>query len=500
MLDQAMPGWPVTSRKRREKPAALAVGVVTSPDVRELTNLYEQQQLSLAAIGRKYGRGPDWVKARLIRAGVSIRPGGSRRIITDDQVRELLHRGYRTDQIAEALGCAPWTVLQVMRRNGWPGPPRRPRGPTKSLAPLPDRTTLLKIAPPEQLDPRLVASELGIPPYRARRALVAAGLNRPLGTTSRSAPPVDPDVVRQMYIQLDLSIAEIARRLGTSRSRVQGALDRAGVPRRPKSAAPTIDAEQLRELYDNQRLDDKAIGALLQVPAYHVRKRREELRLRRTTPPPPKPTLPPHEVKQIAQLYQSGKTLAQIAKTHHTSAPRIRQILADQAVPVKPRTDRAHRKVPAPQRLRELYQARGWSAIEIAAEYDISQNVVLRTLHDHRVPVRTVRSSDRPRKRRPPLVRLRELYADPDILALLSKFDLPIRRQRGPLSRRFPTPLTLPDKFLVTAYRDIGLAAAHIEMLTGVPADRIRRELRDIGVQVRNSGKSPWLTRRIAAT
>ena len=56
-------------------------------------------------------------------------------------------------------------------------------------------------------------------------------------------------------------------------------------------------------------------------------------------------------------------------------------------VSVQPRTSRENRKQLDPDLLRELYVGPEWTAAEIATELDTSVHQVLRTLHEHGVPV-----------------------------------------------------------------------------------------------------------------
>src|SRR6476469_3233441 len=107
------------------------------PDLPDIAELYVEQRLSLAVIGARFGHSTDWVRARLVTAGVEVRPQGRQPTITDDQVRSLLDQGLRVAQIAAELGVTDSNVLDRMRANGWTGPPRRPRGPSRNAPPPP---------------------------------------------------------------------------------------------------------------------------------------------------------------------------------------------------------------------------------------------------------------------------------------------------------------------------------------------------------------------------
>ena len=151
----------------------------------------------------------------------------------------------------------------------------------------------------------------------------------------------------------------------------------------------------------------------------------------------------------LARLYiDEGHTLEDIAHRHHTSTPVVRTWLVEAGIPVKPRTAREHRKHLDPALIAELYQEREWTSAEIAAHQDTTVNQILRTLHDHDIPVRR----GGPPARRPTAdvidPRLTALYADPEITALLRRHRIPRRNRPGTITERFPTAITITDTFL----------------------------------------------------
>jgi hypothetical protein len=174
----------------------------------------------------------------------------------------------------------------------------------------------------------------------------------------------------------------------------------------------------------------------------------------------------------------------------------VRAWLSDVGLPVKPRTSREHRKQLDPVLIAELHQEREWSSAQIAAHQDVTVKLVLRTLHDHGVPVR--RGGPPPRHAVDDEVdpRLTALYADPEITALLRRHRIPRRNRPGTITERFPTAAPVTEAFLREAYLDIGLAATHIEQLTGQPMERILSLMRAHAIPVRPPRFSPWLVRQ----
>jgi len=221
-----------------------------------------------------------------------------------------------------------------------------------------------------------------------------------------------------------------------------------------------VDAATLTDLYVTQRLDDAEIGSRCGVPAWRVTKRRRELGV------------------------------------HRPVSTVVRAWLTDAGIPVKPRTSREHRKHLDPVLIAELYQEREWSSAQIAAHQDVTVNLVLRTLHDHGVPVRHGGPPPRHPDDDEMDPRLTALYADPEITTLLRRHRIPRRNQPGTITERFPTAAPVTEAFLREAYVDIGLATTHIEQLTGQPMERILSLMHAHAIPVRPPSFSPWLVRQ----
>ena len=85
-----------------EPPSEAAADALNDWLVADLVRLYQDERLSLAVIARRYGHDPDWVKARLRRAGIPLRAPGRKATTDEDRVRSLLDDGLRVPEIADA--------------------------------------------------------------------------------------------------------------------------------------------------------------------------------------------------------------------------------------------------------------------------------------------------------------------------------------------------------------------------------------------------------------
>lgn len=532
-----------------------ASALLAGLDDSTLRRLYVDEGKTLAQIAATYDCVPGAVRQRLVRAGISPRPrGGGRRPALDDdataaQLRRLhLEEGRSITEIARILG---WSRDKVGRHLDRSGIPRRPRARPGGL----NGRLLRRLYLIERLGVDEIAARLKVSPNHLRNELRRHDIRR-----TRAPLPLlpgqqalTPALLRRLYVERRLTIAQVAEQTGASVWQVGKALDEAGIARRPRGSRrlpgrEPLTAELLQELYVEQGLSSVAIARLLgghvsrilaamgrfniptrrrpvpgpfPLPATKLRgmyvdeglgipelairlgvtpnQVRLELRhhaIRRPpSVPPHPPTVAPPPPEVLADLYvRQGLPSAAIAARYHTAAPKARAWLADAGVPVAPRTTRETRTDIDAGLLRELYLDNQLTAEEVGVELDRSLAVVLRALHDHAIPVRIGPRRMAGRDNRIEL--LNELYADPEVLDLLRRHRIVRRPRPGTLVERFPRPATITTELLRGAYVELGLSARHIELLTGQPADQILDALHDAGLPVRPKGSmSPWRQR-----
>jgi len=165
------------------------------------------------------------------------------------------------------------------------------------------------------------------------------------GDLRNAPPPPARETLRQLYVVEGLSVAEVALRLGLSRGRVTAALDAAGIVRqRPgwiDSAPPDpISRGSLIRLYVEDGMTVRQVAAALGTTTTRVNAalRRHGIPRR----PEPQSPPPPRVGQNHAVLHQwyviEGRTLEQIARQQHTTKDTVRTWLQTAGVSVQPRT------------------------------------------------------------------------------------------------------------------------------------------------------------------
>jgi transposase len=257
-------------------------------------------------------------------------------------------------------------------------------------------------------------------------------------------------LVAHLYICQGLSTYQISEIVGASRQRVQRMLKRAGVPVKPRGAG------RPRRARERAALDDL-----------------------------------------MARLYvESGWTSGQIAALAGISQRSVRDRLRHRGVRIRTRgqLNREDRLSLPEDVLQKWYVTAGLSAAETGRLLGVSGQIVLRATHDAGLPVRM---GGPPPRHGPAEIELIEaLYADEAVRRALRRHAIPRRPAGGPIWQRFPVPLPVSPELADELYVGCGLAARHIELLTGQPSQTVFRLLKDYGIDRRPAGgRAPFMRR-----
>ena len=220
----------------------------------ECGRLY-RQGLTLRAIARRVGRGEQWVRARVLDAGVPLRCGGPTPVVVGRHaLREAIAGGASVAEIAERFNRSTTVVRGWLRAAGIERPaPRVRRGPQ---LPLLDADVLRRLYVDERFVIAEIATQLGVSADRVRTGLIAAGIprRRPGHRDDVRAPPtITAKELRALYVRGGLSMVEVAANsaratpasaplsIGTASRRgpTPVARSRRWTSRRPRCAAST---------------------------------------------------------------------------------------------------------------------------------------------------------------------------------------------------------------------------------------------------------------------
>ena len=278
------------------------------------------------------------------------------------------------------------------------------------------------------------------------RWLAEAGIGDP-------DPRIDHARLRQLYVDRELTVREVAIEFVASHNRVIRELALAGIARRsrhdrrPRGERAAVTDEALRVLYVDQGLSVRELRGVLGVSDEYLRKRLRECGL---------------------------------AKRPGTFVPKL----------ARPRNELS---VDAA----ELYVNAKLSMREVAEALGVSSSQVRELLHESGVEVRApgLRTSGDERPRR----LIQDLYADRDVRSVLKRFGVPAQdptEWTRPSPFEAFVPLPIPEQLARELYIDLGLSGFHIALLCGVGTLAVMNRLRSLNVGIRPSGRPcPWTVR-----
>jgi len=531
----------VVMRSRRDQ-IALQDGRrgVRTPTRTELAAGYVEQRLTSAELAVRFGISESRVHSLLRRHRIERRPGGIRPERAEaerarrrppeliDRIIARYRSGASRAEVAADLGLHKATVDDVLRRAGVALRSGR------KLPPVADWVDRYVIGGESGAE---IAATFGVTANAVLRALEVAGIER-RPARPRMAVLSDAAVV-EFYVDEGLSLQATAQQLDVSVRRVREVVGRLGVLRsgfdpsginRTKFARRHAEGATIAELAEEFNLtrhqvgtavrsfdlprrlpvthralpiSDRQLGALIAaghsdaeiasrhgVAVWAVTRRRRQAGLRRPTSNKVKP---PIGRAQLERQLAGGRTRSEIATAYNVGLATVTRWCAHYGIDVagsRPTSSRDGPVIDA-KLLRHLYVDEEWTARQIGAEFGVDPSLVNFALHSHRIAVRHGGQGSPANA----VVLLDALYADPEIVSVLERGGVPVRRRAGDLARRFPRPAPLDAGLVDDLYRRIGLSTTQIALLTGHSASNVLDVLRRHGIRARRASRSPWFVR-----
>jgi hypothetical protein len=206
--------------------------------VEELTRLYVDERMTLAAIAERFGTTQWTIGNRLRDAGVRKRPRGSRPLKFDpDELERLFRTGSPVTELAQRFGRSQWWISQLLKARGLATSNARPRrGKHPRIPPLAvgdhfdvpgERADRFRLYAAYQMKAKKAGIRVSVRTLDEHTMRVTR-----VGTAPRRN--VGPNISVKEMIKLrrkGATLTEIARRAGITRTGVRYHLEKEGFTR-----------------------------------------------------------------------------------------------------------------------------------------------------------------------------------------------------------------------------------------------------------------------------
>jgi len=331
--------------------------------------------------------------------------------VKDEAMRLYVEEDLSTAEVAQRLGMSQSWVSTLRKERGIAV---RPRG--RRL----DHERIIRLYLDEGQTVADLAARERVDSTRIRQLLVDHGV-RPVSISERLTK-IDADQVRQLYVNERLTIPEVADRLGVSSSGVQQAMERHNISTR-SAVALNVTRSEL-EAWLAEGLSNAEIAEQQGVTTWRITKKIRELGLRRPS------AAPQHEAPPAGELVHKyvveQQPITGLSEYYGTTHSTVRAWLHQAGVTINEgRQGTANRRDSdlTGQELQQLYIGQELTAAEIAAQIGVTKNVVLVMLHSNGIALRPP-GAMRPGHQLPLLDRL---HRDSTITDTLKRHNVPPR-------------------------------------------------------------------------
>lgn len=287
-----------------------------------LQRLYVDKKMTISAIAVYLHCSADTVSRRLCEYDIPIRK--HRVEISVEKLRELyLIEGYSIKKISRIFDCSHTTISNYLKAAGIP---------VRKIAPKEVDEEYIVALYKSGNDSRFIAERTAVSEAYIVKVLQKKGLK---GRKRDCAPKIEAAVLRDLYVERQLTTVEIGKVYGIKATTVSGYLKRLGI-----------------RVRGNKRSVDNAAIAM----AYVTEK----------------------------------KSVSAIAKEWKCSCTVIKKRLEDMGL----YQGRRQKQIPG-EEVEKLYRDEGYSLVDLAKRYDCCEGTVAKYLEEYGVPRRVGRSSFR---------------------------------------------------------------------------------------------------------
>jgi len=323
------------------------------------------------------------------------RAGPLAELLTEEVLRREHHDNNKSlTEIAGEYGFSTEGVRRHLHKLGIPlRTVRQSHAPTPQ--PRPGRRSTLT---PALLNARYVergesiaeiATALQVTQEGVRQALKRNGI--PLRATARPRAKLDPDELRRRYADERQSLTEIASALGVSSETIRRELHRLEIETRAVATVERPSDEALRTMYEGEGRSAGAIAEEINVSEQSVRRWLRAANIEVRAPGGSRQG----SVADLLtpELYQrehvlGGRSFAEIARQHEVSTETVRRYAHKHGIVADHRDDPTVADILPEAWLREHYEARGWTLVQVAENRGVSAETIRRYLRRYGIDVR----------------------------------------------------------------------------------------------------------------
>lgn len=215
--------------------------------------------------------------------------------------------------------------------------------------------------------------------------------------SSSSGDYTDPEVLRHLYWEEDLTVHEIAARFDCSHSTILNHMEANDIERRDPHGRdgdrPHTDPDVLRDLYWGEELSISQVAERLDVSSATIQTYLAEYDIERRDPNNAADAGGPHtDPDRLETLYwEEGLSLSEIGAKFDVSPATIREHMEHHDIERRDRIEavpKAGGKHTDPDVLRDLYWGEGLSLSEVAEELDVSPRTIHTKMQQFEIPRR----------------------------------------------------------------------------------------------------------------